>query len=140
MKKTFLLASLTILCACGGNNSSSENKSIFTSDETPKCEDSEVTNTVLSMLNENITELYLENMNSPGGVYIGESAKIKNIMTTNKNEELKSCGCEGTIESGLFNEKFIHKANVSYVAQKNSEGEIIVKIEDVGAFSIIENR
>ena len=57
-------------------------------------------------------------------------AKIENIMTTKVDKELKSCDCQGTVFTGIFGVS----GSVTYMAQENSEGEVIVNIVNAGPF------
>ena len=62
---------------------------------------------------------------------------LENIFTVEKNEELQSCGCEGTFVSensfGIIgrpvNDGLRKTLNLNYKAQINENGEIIVKVE-----------
>ncbi|MEB3380379.1 hypothetical protein VL762_11775 [Flavobacterium psychrophilum] len=125
MKKIIIIACLAILSSCGNKAS-----------ETPKCDDKEVTETVSSILLENKNSL-IDEFGKNGVILNENDMKIINVITTNKNDELKSCNCEGTLESYTDNGvKITTEGNVIYFAQKNSEGEVVVKIDDAGPFNI----
>lgn len=134
MKKIILIASLVILSSC--KNSSNRNSildSIFSSNETPKCDDKQVTETVTEILIDNVSNLI--HNNGRGGVFlIPKDTKIKNIITRNANNELKSCNCEGTVMSGFNSKSYRETGNVSYTVQKNSEGEVIISVDNAGPF------
>ena len=128
MKKIILIASLAILSSCkNGANEKGVLDSIISSNDTPKCDDEDVKNTVLSILKENMHSI--PNGVGNGGILISKNPKIINIMTKSKDDDLKLCGCEGTFVD-------LYKGNVIYTAQKNSEGEVIVNLEDTGTFEI----
>ena len=117
-----MIACLVILSSCGNNSSKKDGEtgildSMFSSNDSPKCDDPQVTETVLSILNENTLSLRIDTLDV-------EKTKIINIMTTSNDDKLKTCGCEGTIESTS------QKGTVSYVAQKNANDEVIVKVDD----------
>ena len=116
MKKKIIIASLIILCSCTGDNA-------------PKCDDPKIIETVLSILTENTGDLLTE-YGQNHVIINAENTKITNIMTVSNDEKLKSCGCEGTVDTETY------EGNVKYVAQENSEGEIIVKIDDAGPFFV----
>lgn len=113
MKKIIIVLSLITFISC--------NKDV------PKCEDKEILGTVISLLSENSMSL-IDNYGRNSVMIDTAKAEIDNIMTTSTNPELNSCGCEGTLI--LPN----HEGIVKYSAQKNSEGEIIVKVDDAGPF------
>jgi hypothetical protein len=128
MKKLILIAGLTILTSC--KNESNEKgilDSIISSNDTPKCDDEDVKNTVLSILKENSQSLITNSGRS--GILISKHPKIINIMTKSKDDDLKLCGCEGAFID-------LYKGNVIYTAQKNSAGEVIVNLEDAGTFEL----
>ena len=53
-------------------------------------------------------------------------------MTKSVDKEIKLCNCEGTyIEENEF------EGNVTYSAQKNSEGDVIIQIENAGPMNFI---
>ena len=113
-----MIVGLITLVSCGNN--------------APKCDDKEVTETVLSILSENSKSL-VDQYGRNSIIIDPKTAKIKNIMTPSADDELNSCGCEGTIET---NESFLPgEGSVNYTAQKNSEGEIIVKVDNTGPFN-----
>lgn len=95
----------------------------------PKCDDPQVIESVFSILNQNRGNL----VDQYGGHSIGTISKIYNdkitsIMTTNEDENLHSCGCEGSLVKGN------KAADIIYSAQKNSSGEFTVKVDNVGTF------
>ncbi|MFV7235104.1 hypothetical protein [Flavobacterium sp. ZB4R12] len=145
MKKIIMIAGLTILTSCG--NKSSEKKdensvldSMLSSNDAPKCDDPQLVETVFSILKEN--EQIIGNIGYPLNDY--KNPEITNIITTAKDDELKSCNCEGTASvtiegaklSGQENANTDYKtnSNVSYFAQKNDKGEIIVQVNSVDTF------
>lgn len=118
MKKIIMITSLITLSSCGNN--------------APKCDDSEVTKMVISLLSENSRSLIDVHGDTRSVIVVPGKAKIKNIMTTSTDSELNSCGCEGIIETGA--PVYPHKGSVDYFAQKNSDGDIIVKVNNAGPF------
>ena len=132
-----MVAGLVVLSSCGNKTSENGEKgildSMFTSNNAPKCDDKEVTETVSSILLENRGTL-IDGFGRNGVILNEKDIKIKNILTKNINEELKSCNCEGSLESHLSG--MTTEGNVTYTAQKNSEGEIIVKVDDAGPFKL----
>ncbi len=140
-----MIAGLTILTSC--SNKSSEKKdensvldSMFSSNDAPKCDDPQVIETVFSILKEN-EQIINGNVNYPINDYI--NPEITNIITTSKDNELKSCNCEGTasvtiegieLVGGERSDDYKPHSNVSYFAQKNDKGEIIVQVNSVDAF------
>lgn len=111
-----MIASVAILTSCSN---------IFSND-TPKCDDPEVTGTVIAIIKDQSNSFYT----SSGAKVIinNEDSEITNVMTKSNDKELKLCGCEGTFEG------IPYIGNIIYSAQKNSEGEVIVKIEEAGPF------
>ena len=120
MKKTLILLTSLIAISCQNN--------------VPKCDDPEVFNTIYSIINENkdklrnesgnrsLIELLTKNITS-------ENTKITEIMTTKNDTELNSCGCEGKLI--ITREGSTTEGLIEYTAQKNSENEIIVKVENI---------
>ena len=145
MKKIIMIVGLTILTSCG--NKSSEKKdennvldSMFSSNDAPKCDDPQVIETVFSILKEN-EQIINGNVDLPINDY--KNPEITNIITTAKDDELKSCNCEGTasvviegmeLVGGERSADYKPQSNVSYFAQKNDKGEIIVQVNSVDTF------
>ena len=130
-----MIAGLSILTSCTKKtNESGFFDSVFSSD-VPKCEDEDVKNTVISILIENRIKLGLNSEWIEESMLTG-NGKLKNILTKSINEELKSCNCEGTYTQEIEAQgvKGLLLGNIIYTAQKNSEGEIIVNIEETGIF------
>lgn len=117
-----MIACLPFLWSCGNS--------------TPKCDDKEVTKTVISILEENPYSLSYENGRSSGVAIDRKKAKVKNIMTTKTDDGLNICGCEGTVESPIGINSSTIEGSVSYSAQKNSEDKVVVKVDNVGPFKI----
>lgn len=114
MKKNVMIACLAILTSCGN--------------DTPKCDDPEIQETVIQLIVENRTSLeYLVSLIARDE----KNLNIDNIMTTSENSELNSCGCEATLNLLRDEGRKPIKTNISYTAQKNSQGEVIVKIENL---------
>ena len=117
-------------------------ESITSKNDTPKCDDPEVIETVLSIMNDNKNNIRGTYGNTPFSVknIDNKTAEIRNILTKSKDNELKSCNCEGTLS--LQNnypelETDVRViGNVSYFIQKKSEGEIITQINDAGPFDL----
>ena len=140
-----MIVGLTILTSCG--NKSSEKKdennvldSMFSSNDAPKCDDPQVIETVFSILKEN-EQIINGNVDLPINDY--KNPEITNIITTAKDDELKSCNCEGTasvviegmeLVGGERSADYKPQSNVSYFAQKNDKGEIIVQVNSVDTF------
>ncbi len=126
------MAGLVILCSC--KNESNEKgilDTLIATDDTPKCEDEEVKSTVISLLTENKNDLTSAEGHSVGLFFNNKNdGKIINLLTKSKDKELKTCTCEGNYEDETI------VGSVSYTAQKNSEGEIIVQIDYAGAFQL----
>jgi len=115
-------------------------ESIISKDDTPKCDDPKVIETVLSIMNDNknnirssygSTSMSVKDINN-------ETSEIRNILTKSKDKELMSCNCEGTLSlpnnyPELETDVRV-VVNVSYFIQKNSEGEIVTQINDAGPF------
>ncbi len=120
-----------MLVSCGNKTSENGEKgildSMFKTNNTPKCDDLEVTSTVLTILQENSRNL-IDEYGRHSTMIDPNKSKIINIMTTSKDDDLSICNCEGTVKTEL------QEGNVIYSAQKNSEGEVIVKVEDAGPF------
>ena len=131
-----MIAGLTILTSCGNKSSEKSEdgilESTFSSNDAPKCEDEEVKKTVISSLVENRENIYTERGSSVSFFLTGKG-KLKNIMTKSVDKEIKLCNCEGTyIEENEF------EGNVTYSAQKNSEVDVIIQIENAGPMNFID--
>ena len=86
----------------------------------PGCEDSNVLKKVKAIVMEN--ERSYVHMNGIENVKI----EITDIFTISKNEELKSCECEGNVSG---NEEYHGEKNIKYFVQQNSKGETLVKLK-----------
>jgi hypothetical protein len=117
MKKIIMIASLITLCSCGN--------------DAPKCDDEDVKKTVISILVENRDNIYSEGGSSVSFFLTGKGT-FKNIMTKSIDKEINLCNCEGT-----YTQEKAFEGNVTYSAQKNSEGEVIVKVENAGPMNFI---
>jgi hypothetical protein len=115
MKKICMIACLAFLWSCGNI--------------APKCDDPLVVKTVKELIMESHGQLegyvQLDSINI-------NSLELVNIMTKNKNDDIKSCGCEGNFEFNTIQnaEKKI-TADVKYEAQENSKGEVIVQVNEI---------
>lgn len=92
-------------------------------DDTPKCSDLEIQETVISILQEKGTRILKENRH------------LEHIITTEKNSELKSCGCQATlpgeywyISRGYNNKNWINPT-IYYDVQKTDNGEHMVTVD-----------
>ncbi len=121
MKKICMIASLAFLWSCGNS--------------APKCDDSQVVETVKELIMESHGQLevglllggyiQLDSINS-------NSLELVNIMTKSKNDDIKSCGCEGSFEfNTIQNAEQKITANVKYEAQENSKGDVIVQVNEI---------
>ncbi|WP_140485531.1 hypothetical protein [Flavobacterium sp. GSA192] len=137
MKNKLILLTSIIAISCQNN--------------VPKCDDPEVTKTIYSILSENKDKIKDRYGVAPLSFYPNEKinseyVKLSEIITTNKDSELKSCGCEAKLSiATLFNkgydsngnvkikliDKLISEGVIQYMAQSNSEEGIIVKVEDI---------
>lgn len=120
MKKIIVILGLVALSSCGN---------------APKCDDKEVTETVSAILFEN--KNVLRTTNGWSVLLENKNFKFTNIMTTNEDDKLQSCECEGTVKAESKDHhvgKINYEGNVNYFAQKNTDGKIIVKVKDIGAF------
>ena len=141
-----MIASVILLSSCGnGSSKGNGNLDSLFSDDVPKCDDSLVANYVVAILKQNKASFKIEAFGNEyplyqySSKYSGEniSMKIDNIMTLSKNEDLKSCGCEGVIKMTTPGDTLSSLlSTVSYEAQKNSQGEVIVKVSNLGAFEV----
>ncbi len=124
MKKLIMIAGLVICYSCA--------------DKTPKCDDENVKETVISLLEpEKLSSQAIELINELKDEKVDISDTIKptliNIITNDINKELKSCGCEAKIKmSSMY---FLNKGNylvngsvINYTLKTDSKGEIIVEV------------
>lgn len=121
MKKILILATSVVIISCQNN--------------VPKCDEPEVFETIYSILRENKDEMKNEYGFSPlFGIKDEEinakSIQISDILTTKNDNELKSCSCEGTITI-MNNDSLVGKGIIEYSAQKNSDDNIVVKLENL---------
>ena len=129
---------------------------------TPKCDDPEVLKTILQIFKENNIEImYADGYGSvKGDTLSSANTKITDILTTKKDNDLNSCGCEGklSIESKYISKELeykngeFHQAEIGvektsireglmqYTAQRNSENELIVKVENVEPLTLKSNK
>lgn len=91
-------------------------KYLIQSSDTVKCSNSEVKQTVNSMLVEKM--------------YLNADSQLENIITTSVDKELNSCECQGTIPAQNFKGKYGIKndKNIFYSVQKTDDGETMVSI------------
>ncbi len=147
MKKIIFVAGFTIFYSCkeNSNENNSEN-SIFSSNETVKCDDKDVITTVISILYEKDGQIPIDYFDTGNVRYIGDKSfitqtSINNILTVNLNKELNSCNCEGSLYyKNPTKDGIDANGSIKYLAQKNSQGEIIVKVEDIGVMSLVEKK
>ena len=145
MKKIIFIVGLTIFYSCkeNSNEEKSEN-SIFSSNETIKCDDKDVITTVLSIIFEKEGQIPIKYWDGGNVFYFGDKSfipqtSINNILTLKLDKELNSCSCEGSLYyKNRVKDGIDAKGSIKYLAQKNSQGEIIVKVENVGIMSIVE--
>lgn len=127
MKKIILLTSV-IAISCQNN--------------VPKCDDAKVTNTIYSIFSENKDKIEDEYGHKPLYFYPNEkidseNVKLSETVTTYKDSELKSCGCEAKISvADLSNKRVRYEGVIQYIAQSNSEDDIIVKVENVSPLEL----
>ena len=94
------------------------------------CNDEKVKKQVFQILKQNLNFITRE-------MDEDNQYSLENIFTVEKNDELQSCGCEGTFVSensfGIIvrpvNDGLRKTLNINYKAQINEDGEIIVKAE-----------
>ncbi|RTY71193.1 hypothetical protein [Flavobacterium sp. LB2P53] len=121
MKKISMIACLTFLWSCGIN--------------VPKCDDPQVVETVKELIMESHGQLEV-------GLLLGgyvqldsinpNSLELVNIMTKTKNDDIKSCGCEGNFEfNTIQNAQQKITASVKYEAQENSNEDVIVQVNEI---------
>lgn len=148
MKKIIMIVSVVLLSSCGnGSSKASGNSDSLFSSGVPKCDDSEVTNYVIAILKQNVASFKIKSFDKefPLIMYSSKysedkiSVKIDNIMALSENEDLKSCGCEGVVKMTTQSDSLTFLiSSVSYEAQKNTQGETIVKVSNLGAFEAKE--
>lgn len=137
MKKISILIASVSLISCQNN--------------VPKCDDADVLKTIYAIINENKDKIENSYGQHPLGLYPeekinAENIEITEIITSNKDSELKSCGCEAKISianlqhNGLdsngelaieLDQKARNEGTIQYTAQNNSEDNIIVKVENI---------
>ena len=132
MKIFILIISMIILSSCGKKEvvkkEEDKSKSVISVNNNstveiikfPGCEDSNVLKKVKAIVMEN--ERSYVHMNGIENVKI----EITDIFTISKNEELKSCECEGNVSG---NEEYHGEKNIKYFVQQNSKGETLVKLK-----------
>lgn len=146
MKKIVMIASVILLSSCGnGSSKGNGNLDSLFSDDVPKCGDSVVSNYVISILKQNKGAFKIEAFGEEfplyqySSKYLDENIglKLDNIMTLSEDEDLKSCGCEGVVKMTTPNDTSKSLvSSVSYEAQKNPQGEVIVKVSNLSAFKV----
>ncbi len=111
MKKGLFIFSLLPLFGCNDNSS--------------KCSDPDVKQTAISMFQERGLNVHNE-----------KDMRLENIITTDKNDELKSCGCQATLPGFYYRpnknwgNKLQHQdPTVKYEVQETDDGEKMVTIE-----------
>lgn len=137
MKKVSMIACLVFLSSCGN--------------DVPKCDDKLVIETIKLMIiplteealivSKQELEEYDNNIEKLNENRIKEddrerqNLELKNIITTEVNEELKSCGCQATmsnIEAGLgiyFQGKLLKNGEtILYNVKTDSKGEVVVEV------------
>lgn len=91
-----------------------------TNSSTPKCDDSEVTEGVLSLVNDEIVSEKLTD------------SDIKAVMTTAQDKELKSCDCQMTVSKIAVGKQGSplegEFENIDYTVQRNSKEELVYSI------------
>ena len=107
MKRCFIILSAFLLISCNDFS-------------VPKCDDPEVTEGVLSLVNEEIvSDILVE-------------SDVKAVMTTSQDKELKSCDCEMTINKTARGKQGSplegEFENIDYTVQRNSKGELVYSI------------
>ena len=133
MKKTLILVTSILTISCQNN--------------VPKCDDPEVFKTIYSILNENKDKIGDEYGHFPLYFYLDENINSDNIsvteiITNKKDTELNSCGCEGKLSinkvevDGNIEGKMKYEGLIQYSAQKNSEDNIIVKVENISPLEL----
>ena len=145
MKKIIFIAGLTIFYSCkeNSNEEKSEN-SIFSSSETIKCDDKDVITTVISIIFEKDGQIPIKYWDGGNVLYMGNKSyipqtSINNILTLNLDKEINSCNCEGALYyKNPAKDGIDAKGSIKYLAQKNSEGKIIVKVDNIGIMSLVE--
>lgn len=147
MKKILILSASIATISCQNN--------------VPKCNDPKVFEIIHSIINENKNQILFENgaqVIRDEDTISSNNTQIVDIITTKKDDELNSCGCEGTLiyeskykdifmyklfqkdsnGNNVPNENYdkeitsINEGSIIYSAQKNSDDEIIVKVESIG--------
>lgn len=102
-------------------------------DDTPKCDAELVKKDVLNILDQNKMRL-IDKFGTTGRIapYFNAKGdgKIVNIITKSIDKEIKLCNCESLYEDERV------KGQVTYIAQKNSEGDVIIRIENAGPFLV----
>ncbi len=182
MKKTLLLLLFVVTISCQNKTSKGdESSSIISSiskfisqDNTPKCDESDVFKTIYEIIKENkknIGDVLGGNPLSfyPDNVINSENIKITEIMTSNKDSELKSCGCEAKLSISEVEPEFLsglgliemlkldpnyskkkdlidkaldtisvpmvknkkYESLIQYRVQRNSENNLVVKVENI---------
>jgi hypothetical protein len=133
MKKISILVASVSLISCQNN--------------VPKCDDPEVFKTIYSILSENKDKIGDEYGHYPLYFYPNEKINSENIsvteiITNKKDTELNSCGCEGKLSidkvevDGNIEGKMKYEGLIEYSAQKNSEDNIIVKVENISPLDL----
>ena len=142
MKKISILIASVSLISCQNN--------------VPKCDDADVLKTIYAIIYENKDKIENIYGQHPLGLYPEEKINTENIeiteiMTSNKDSELNSCGCEAKISianlqhNGIdsngelaieLDQKTRNEGIIQYTAQNNSEDNIIVKVENISPLEL----
>nr|WP_315130247.1 hypothetical protein [uncultured Flavobacterium sp.] len=134
MKTKFLLmitlATITMSCKkTEGNNAENQNAVTETTDtQTPKCSDKVVKEALMSSIKQGLFD-GLAIIDTSAVPLTIKKDEIKNILTRSKNNDLQKCECETDYIREFTNgeQRIDH---IYYFAQKDSEGNVIVKQQE----------
>ena len=114
-------------------------------DNVPKCNDPEVLKIIYSVINENKDKMTFDAEIfgiMPYGnkkELTSENLEITNLLTKSKDAELSSCGCEGKLTiKNISEENTVLEGLIEYTAQKDTENNIIVKVENLSTLKVVK--
>lgn len=134
MKRKFLLVITlsTIVLSCKKTEENNAEKQTTVTETTvlqaPKCGDKEVKEALMSSIQKEGTlyMLFLDNiLDTPI-----KKIEFNNILTRSQNNDLQKCECEADFIEEFTNDEQ-RTGHIYYFAQKDSEGNVIVKQQDI---------
>jgi hypothetical protein len=124
------IATITMSCKKTEENNTENQNAVTetTVSQAPICGDKEVKEALMSSIQKEGTE-YMLFLDEIGDTPI-KKIEFNNILTRSQNNDLQKCECEADfIEEFTNGEK--RTGHIYYFAQKDSEGNIIVKQQDI---------